>query len=282
MGCRSPAHPLRRRHAARRGRTRLAARTGRHAVPQRRRCDLSAHLGSRSGDPLHGVATQHGREPMRGDLAHDRGAALIMVIMTLFLLTSLSVALLLSSSSEVLTAANFTNQRAAVYAADAILERAMIDIAAAPDWGALAAGLIGSSFAEGPAAGVRALADGTEIDVGAIVNVAGCHKHSACTDAELDAVTPERPWGTNNPRWRLYSYGWLRDLLPEAAEGVPWYVALMVAEHPLGAGAIAVRAEAFGPRNAHSVVELTAARGDGDTDYNDGTTPRTVSWREVR
>jgi len=219
---------------------------------------------------------------MRGGLARDRGAALVMVIMALFLLTSLSVALLLSSSAEVMTAANFTNQRAAVYAADAILERAMIDIAAAPDWGALTAGVVGSSFAEGPAAGVRALADGTEIDIGAIVNRAGCHKRSACSDAELDAVTPDRPWGARNPRWRLYAYGWLRDLLPAAAGGVPWYVAVMVAEHPLGVGAIAVRAEAFGPRSAHSVVELTAARGNGDTDYNDGTTPRTISWREVR
>src|SRR5262249_36902952 len=107
-------------------------------------------------------------------------------------------------------------------------------------------------------------------------------KRGACTDAELDAVTSDRPWGMNNPRWRLYAYGRLRDLLPGADLSVPWYVALMVADHPLASGAIAVRAEAFGPRNAHDVVELTAARGGGDTDYKGGTTVRTHSWREVR
>jgi hypothetical protein len=219
---------------------------------------------------------------MTDRLARDHGAALIMVIMALSLLTSLSVALLLSTASEVLMAANFTTQRAALYAADAIAERGMIDIAAAPDWGALAAGSMQSSFTDGAAAGIRPLGDGTEIDVGEIVNMAGCHRRTACTDAELDVVTPDRPWGTKNPRWHLYAYGRLRDLLPEAAADVPWYVALMVAEHPLGTSAIAVRAEAFGPRKAHSIVELTAARGDGDTDYNDGTTPRTLSWREVR
>ncbi|HJZ71080.1 MAG TPA: pilus assembly PilX N-terminal domain-containing protein [Vicinamibacterales bacterium] len=213
-------------------------------------------------------------------LARDNGAALVMVIMALSLLTSLSVALLLASSAEVMTAANFTAQRAALYAADAILERGMIDVAAVADWDALAAGSIVSSFTDGPAAGGRRLDDGTEIDVGTLVDAAACHKRTPCTDAELDAVTPDRPWGTKNPRWHLYAYGRLRDLLPEAAVGVPWYVALMVAAHPLGSDAIALRAEAFGPHHAHSVVELTAAHDD--TDYNKGSTPRTLSWREVR
>ena len=126
------------------------------------------------------------------------------------------------------------------------------------------------------------LDDGTDIAVGELVNMADCHKRSACTNAELDAVTADRQWGVKNPRWQLFAYGRLRDLLPEADVGVPWYVALMIAGHPLGSGAIVVRAEAFGPRNAHSVVELTVTRGTGDTDYNDGTTPRTLSWREVR
>jgi hypothetical protein len=206
-----------------------------------------------------------------------------MVIMAVALLTSLSVALLLSSASEIMMAANFAGQRAALYAADAIVERSMIDIAAQPDWSALVAGSVESSFVDGPAAGTRTLDDGTVIAVEEIVNLAGCHKASACTDAELNAVTPDRPWGAKNPRWHLYAYGPLRDMLPEVAGGLHSYVALMVARHPLGDDrTIAVRGEAFGPRKAHSVVELAAARGDADTDYNGGTTPRTIWWREVR
>jgi len=211
----------------------------------------------------------------------ERGAALVMVIMALSLLTSLTVSLLLSASADVVTAANFRTQRATLYAADAIFERAMIDIAAAPDWDALIAGSVVSTFTDGPAAGVRTLDDGAEIAVGELVTMADCHKRSACTDAELDAVTADRPWGMRNPRWRLYAYGRLGDLLPEADVGLPWYVALMIAGHPLGSGAIAVRAEAFGPRKAHSIIEVTVAR-DVDSDYNDRTAPRTLSWREVR
>jgi hypothetical protein len=216
-------------------------------------------------------------------LASDGGAALVMVIVALAVLTSLSVALLLSSASDVMMAANFSNQRAGLYAADAIVERALLDIGAAADWTSLAAGSLSSSFVDGAPSGIRMLDDGTGLDLGAIVNLAGCHKATACSDADLDAVTADRPWGANNPRWRLYSYGRLSGLLPEAGPHLPWYVVLMVARQPLGdEGTISVRAEAFGPRRAHSIVELTAGRGGADTDYNDGTPPRTLSWREVR
>ena len=66
-----------------------------------------------------------------------------------------------------------------------------------------------------------------------------------------------------------------------------------------GTGVIAVRAEAFGPRGAHKVIEMTIARTDtavfgaggqisvfGDAqDYNNGVGQagvRILSWREVR
>src|SRR5262249_20434525 len=142
-------------------------------------------------------------------------------------------ALLLSATSEVLMAANFTSQRAALYAADAILERAMIDVAAAPDWSTLITGTTPASFVDGPASGGRTLADGTIVDLGETLNMAGCHKRSACTDTELDAVTADRPWGASNPRWQLYAYGHLHDLLPDVPNAV-WYGVAMVAANPGG------------------------------------------------
>jgi len=214
-------------------------------------------------------------------LQRDTGAALVMVVMALALLTSLSAALLLSATSELLIAATFTSQRAALYAADAILERALIDAEAAPDWSTLISGTSLSSFEDGQAGGRRSLADGTIVDLDETLDMARCHKRSACTDAELTAVTPDRPWGARNPRWQLFAYGPLHDMLP----GIPvesWYGVAMVAANPAGIdGAITIRAEAYGPRHAHAIVEAVVARDGGDSAYNDGT-PRMISWREVR
>src|SRR5262245_10735344 len=213
-------------------------------------------------------------------VGREAGAALVMVVMALGLITSLSVALLLSSSAEVGIAANFSAQRTAWYAADAIAERALIDIIAAPDWTPLTAGLIQSSFTDGPA-GVRTLDDGSRLDLGTVVNVAGCQRLTPCSDAELDAVAPHRPWGPRNPRWRLYAWGHVGDLVPDSTPNVPGYVVPMVAGPPAGDNGIVARAEAFGPRKAHAIVEVTVIRDDTDRDYNAPGGAKVIAWREL-
>jgi hypothetical protein len=114
----------------------------------------------------------------------------------------------------------------------------------------------------------------------------------------MDAVTIVRPWCANNPRWQLYAYVALRDMMPSGAVNSPYYVVAMVGDdasendgNPLqdgsgednpGAGALAMRAEAFGPSGAHTVIEATVARPDESAG---GVVPagvRMLSWREVR
>ena len=220
---------------------------------------------------------------MREVLRREDGVAIVMAMMALGLLTSLGVALLLTSSSEMIMAGHFRDQRAAFYAADAIVARAMDDVAAVPDWRTVIDGSTRSTFVDGPPGGTRALADGTSLDLAAVVNMANCQKSSACAVSDLNAVTAQRPWGVNNPRWQLYAYGPLRDMLPPGAIDSPWYVVLLVGDDPLAADEVlAMRAEAFGPRNAHTAVELMAARTGANTDYNDGIGVRILSWREVR
>ena len=106
-----------------------------------------------------------------------------------------------------------------------------------------------------------------------MVNLANCNKTTSCTAANMNAVTAARPWGANNPRWQLYAYGQLDHLLPSAAGASDVYAIAMVGDDPSeadgdplrdtadgtqsGAGVLAVRVEAFGPRSAHRVVELT-------------------------
>ena len=132
---------------------------------------------------------------------------------------------------------------------------------------------------DGAASGSRTLADGSIIDLTQIVNLASCQKPTPCSAAEMDAVTADRPWGANNPRWVLLAYGALRDFLagPSTIDS-PYYVVLLAgaAIAPAGWNAMALRAEAFGPRNAHAMVEATAGRAVG-------TAPaRILSWRELR
>ena len=209
----------------------------------------------------------------------EKGIAMIIAIMAMLLMSALGAALVLTTSSETMIASNFSNNSEALYAADAAVERSMEDILTVPDWNKLLDGSTQSAFVDGAPNGVRTLPDGSTIDLTQAINMANCQKITTCTPSEMDTSTSERPWGANNPRWRLYSYANLRDLLP-ASDTINsnYYLGVMVADDPSendndpskdgasvtnpGSGVIAMRAEAFGPRGTHKVIELTLARTD--------------------
>ena len=221
---------------------------------------------------------------------NNRGIALIVVLLTMGLLSALGVALVLATTAETRIAANFRMAQQTLYATDAAVERALDELLAVPDWNVLISDGVLSSFVDGPPGGVRQLADGSPLDLSEALNLANCQKTAACSDADMDAVTGNRPWGPNNPRWKLFAYGWLRDMVV-AAQGLepPHYLVVMTGDDPgeadndpardaaagaPGAGIVALRAEAFGPGGAHKVVEVTAMRGERAI--------RVLSWRELR
>jgi hypothetical protein len=209
----------------------------------------------------------------------DRGVALLITIMALLLLSALGAALTLTSASETIISAHFRDALESRYAADAVLGRALDETAAMPDWTTVIDGTRQSSWVDGPPSGPRTLSDGTTIDLGQTANLAGCQKSTPCSAADLVAVTADRPWGANNPRWTAFAYGPLQSLLPSGAIDAPQYVIVLAANGP-APGLLALRAEAFGPRGAHAVIEVTAGR-----DYNEDSTQSPVnvlSWREVR
>ena len=226
----------------------------------------------------------------------ERGVAMVLALMAMLFLSAVGVALMLTAASETLIAGSFRAREAARYAAEAGLERVLADLSAPGDWGALLDGSTRSSFTDGPPGGARALADGSTIDLGQQVNLANCQKTAVCSAAEMNAVTADRPWGANNPRWTLLAYAPLSALLPDASLGPPAYVVVLVGDDPSeidrdpsrdadagqpGSGIIAVRAEAFGPRGAFSSIDITLSRPP----YNEGirqTGIRILSWREVR
>ena len=226
----------------------------------------------------------------------DRGIALIVAMMAMSLMLAFGSALVMMTTMEAKIARNYRNHSESLYTADAALERAVDEVRAIPDWNMLLAGTLTSAFVDGPPSGTRTLADGTTLDIGDALNMTRCAKATDCSPVDMDAMTLDRPWGPNNPRWRLFAYGPLSDMVPGGAVTLPFYVVVMVGDDPSetdndplhdgvlpanpGSGVLAMRAEAWGPRGTHSVLELTLARTPstrpGPADL------RLLSWREIR
>jgi type IV pilus assembly PilX-like protein len=204
-------------------------------------------------------------------MRRDRGFALVVAIIAVALLSALGLALALVTSTEMLIAANYAAVHELTYVAEGGLEIAEQELRRVPDWNAVLAGLIQSTWA-----------DRVSPMVNEATNIANCGKLTACTAAEMDAVSDLRPWGANNPRWQLFAFGplngsyvvaWVSD---DAAENDGDPLRDGVAGENPGAGVVAVRSEAFGVGGGHKVVESTVRRsgaGDGIS---------RLSWAEIR
>jgi hypothetical protein len=216
-------------------------------------------------------------------LQREDGMAVIIALMAMMLMTALGMSLVLTTSSETMIAGNFRSGGEALYAADAILERSMDDLLTIPDWNKLLDGTLQSGFIDGPPSGERLLPDGSKIDLDQVLSIANCDKPTQCSGPDMDAYSEERPWTVNNPRWQLFAYGSIGDLLPTGTINSPFYVVVLIGDDPSetddnpigdggapvapavtnpGRGVIALRAEAFGPRGAHKVIEMTIAKTD--------------------
>ena len=192
------------------------------------------------------------------DIRRQNGIAMMIAMMAMLLMTALGIALVMTTSSETVISSNFRNASEGLYAADAVLERAMDDLLTVPDWNSLLTGSTQSAFIDGAPSGARSLPDGSTIDLTQAVNMANCQKVTTCSDSDMDAVTTERPWAKNNPRWQLYAYGNLSDMMPTDSVNSSYYVIVMVGDDPgenddkplqdgltaPGMGVIALRAEA--------------------------------------
>jgi hypothetical protein len=134
--------------------------------------------------------------------------------------------------------------------------------------------------------------DGTSVDLHSLTAMVSCGR-AMCSDADLDAEGDDRPWGPNNPRWRLYAYGsvearaagparepkvyqvvWIADD-PSETDGDPTRDggAVAGAESP-GRGRLSLLAHGYGRSGTRRIVEATVMVDDEGS--------RLVSWREVR
>lgn len=229
--------------------------------------------------------------------------ALIVTVLATGLLLGLGAALVLTTTVETGISANYREGLETLYAADAGIERVLLDLAAAPDWDAVLSGAARSTFVDGPAGGTRQIAGGATIDLTVETNQLRCGATAACSTAAMDAIAAERPWGRNNPRWQLYGSGQLVDASPGRIDSVT-YIAVWVADDPSendadplrdgqppfavdprnpgnpGRGLLALRGHAYGPAGARRAVQATVARvgpaGPAPSSL------RILAWREVR
>src|SRR5579862_3827629 len=121
------------------------------------------------------------------------GVALIVALMITLLMSTLALALILTTTVETKIAWHFLRAEGGLYAADAIVERSLDDLLGVADWNRLLDGSARSPFVDGPPSGMRTLADGTAIDLTQTLNLANCHKTITCTAADMNAVSDDRP-----------------------------------------------------------------------------------------
>jgi len=221
-------------------------------------------------------------------LRREDGIAMIVALMAMMLMMALGMTLMITTTTEAKIANNYNGGTEALYAADSAVERVMDDILTVPDWNQILQGSVRSAFVDGTPTGVRTLPDGTKLNLDKATNVLDCGKANGCNDSDLNAATDERPWGMNNPRWKLYAYGPMTSMLPTQTINSSDYVVVWIADDPSetdnnptvdgaagqncngdaactanpGLGVLAMHAEAFGPGGVHRVIEITVAKTD--------------------
>jgi hypothetical protein len=204
------------------------------------------------------------------------------------LLSALGLSLTMVTSTEERVAHSYVDGSEAFYAADAALELTVAELTAASNWNQVLDGSVSSSFMD-PQIVSRAWPGGfarTGVEATAFVT---CGR-TTCSSTDMDARTRDRPWGPNNPRWRLFAAGPIQNASPSVVSSTV-YVAVWVGDDPLDNDddALIDGDESRGPNPGRGVLSLlvhaygvSALRRVEATVARTGSGVRVVSWREIR
>jgi hypothetical protein len=207
--------------------------------------------------------------------ATDRGIALIVTLLAIGLFSALGLGLALASSTARLADHNHEAAVTLLNAAESALELAARDLAAVSDWTLVLDGSIRSTAVDGLPDGLRTLPGGGSLDLSRLTNQLTCGRDTICSDAQRAGSTVERPWGTGNPRWRLFLHMPLNALQTprhrQAPYGIVWVGddaretdgdPAVDGGGPGGEGRYVVRAraEAFGADGARRALEAELVR----------------------
>jgi hypothetical protein len=204
-------------------------------------------------------------------LSSQQGSALLIALMAMVLLTALGALVVMVSTTETRIAGNYRDSQEALYATDAALERVVQDLLLIPRWNDILSGTVQSSFADGDMTAIKSLPGGRSMTLCCDADPANPVTATGQLQADTDTLNL---WGANNPRWKLFAWGPLNDLLPSGQIDSPMYIAVWVADDPADGtggvvdgdpavdmnGTLTLHAEAIGPGGTRKVVEMTVAR----------------------
>ena len=201
------------------------------------------------------------------------GFATLLVLMALAVVGTAVAVLVLTSVIETHIAAGTRDAEAALHAAEGASQRAVAELREM-DWTPVP-GLGTSALADGPSSGVRTLDDGTRLDLEVETAEITCGRRRACTASEVAALSARRPWGSGNPRWRLFLHAPMSTLLPGTVAPLPFYLVVWIADDPTevdadsavdspsgepGHGVLLIAARAYGRRGVRRTVQLAVER----------------------
>lgn len=205
----------------------------------------------------------------------ERGIALVLTLLALALFSSIAAGLALSSTTGALVAANYEEAVALANLADSALDLTTRELAAIGDWNDVLTGVRVSALVDG-AAGLRVMPGGGTLDLPAIANTLSCGRPAACTDVQIAQLTADRPWGANNPRWRLFAHAPFPAFPPSPRPPSTAYIVVLIGDDGRetdgnslidGGGAgqegryvVRARVEAFGARGGRHAIEAELAR----------------------
>ena len=204
---------------------------------------------------------------LRRGIADERGAALIIALMSMMLLTALAAGVVMVTNTETMISANHRNSQEALYAADAAVERIVQDLLMTPRWNDVLAGTVQSSFIDGSMTSTKTMPTS-----GTMVLCCGTNTATAQLQSDTDSLNL---WGANNPQWKLFAWGPLSDILSNSQIDSNIYVVVWAADDPADSvdgitpdgnpandsnGVLTLHAEAIGAGGTRKVVEVTVAR----------------------
>jgi hypothetical protein len=209
---------------------------------------------------------------VRTRLGNQNGAALIIALMSMMLLTALGAAVIMVTNTETMIAANYRNGQEALYAADAAVERVVQDLLMVPRWNDILSGAEQSAFIDGSMTAQKVMPGGARLTLCCDPPNTPPSTATGVLQANTDAINA---WGTNNPKWQLFAWGPVSNMLPNTTVDSPMYVAVWVADDPADGqtisvpdgdptkdtnGVLTLHAEAYGPGGTHKIVEVTVGR----------------------
>ena len=184
----------------------------------------------------------------------NRGAALVLAMIAVFLVTALSASLALLTSTEVRISSSHAEGMELRYAAEAALETIAQEMVAAGDWNSTIGGTLVSAFSDGLPAGTRTLVDGSLIN--------------------LDDLTGQVV--ADNPTFRLFGFGPVSRLQPGESVPIDGFLAVWIGGDLEGnAASLVVRAMALGRAGRRRTLEARLFRAE------DGAV-RVTGWHEPR